>query len=118
MSIFINPGSGPVSGATEENATINVATFAQEIVKRHKIAVTAVTRAPETDYGDGRFGFSLTMADGRNIEVQMPGLPLDQVRYADRETQNIWDYPRLYVDGSSWVWMFAVDVCEPDEAES
>jgi hypothetical protein len=32
------------------------------------------------------------------------------VRYLGIPGQNIWDFPRLFVDGSSWVWKFAIAV--------
>jgi hypothetical protein len=48
--------------------------------------------------------------DGNKAEVLMPGLLLSQVRYTGDGYQNIWDYPRLYVDGDSWVWKYAIEV--------
>ena len=41
-------------------------------------------------------------------KIVMPGKPLDKVRYVGSPDQNIWDYLRLFVDGKSWVWEFAV----------
>jgi len=40
----------------------------------------------------------------------MPGLPLDLVRYTGENGQNIWNFPRLYLDDSSWVWKFAANI--------
>jgi hypothetical protein len=48
----------------------------------------------------------------------MPGLPVEQVRYMGESGQNIWDFPRLYVDDSSWIWEFALSSCEPDDDEA
>jgi len=31
----------------------------------------------------------------------MPGLPIDEVHWMRQHDQNIWDFPRLYVGGSS-----------------
>ncbi|MET9402659.1 hypothetical protein [Kitasatospora sp. NPDC002965] len=45
----------------------------------------------------------------------MPGLSLDQVRWMNEPDQNIWNYPRLFVDGSSWVWWYALGICGPGE---
>ena len=52
--------------------------------------------------------------------VEMPGLPLEQVRYMGHEGQNARDYPRLYVDGASWLWEFAVNIVSdfPEEEET
>jgi hypothetical protein len=36
---------------------------------------------------------------------------LEKVRYLDSENQDIFNFPRLYVDGSSWVWKYALNVC-------
>lgn len=114
MNIIINPGTGPVHEATEQHAATNITVFADDL-RRAGLGVDGCTRLPDADYGDGRFAFALAMADGRAVEIQMPGLPLDQVRYMKEDGQNIWDFPRLYVDDSSWVWKWALTVCEPDE---
>jgi len=117
MTIFINPGTGPVHEATVENAAINITVFADDL-RSAGLAVDSCNRVPAADYGDGRFAFQLAMADGRTIEIQMPGLPVDRVRFTGDDGQNIWDFPRLYVDDSSWVWKFALSVCEPDDEEN
>ncbi|MBY8341983.1 hypothetical protein LXH13_06300 [Streptomyces spinosirectus] len=114
--IIINPGSGPVSEATEENATGNTAVFVLDLGAKG-LPVSDAVRHPEADYGDGRYAFTLAMADGRSIEIQMPGLPVERVRYLGEDGQNIWDFPRLYVDDSSWVWNYALDACEPDDED-
>jgi hypothetical protein len=41
------------------------------------------------------------------VPVDMPGLPLHQV--ALREGDNAWLFPRLYVDGNSWLWPYALN---------
>lgn len=97
MSIIINPGSGPVPNATSVQALANAQVFANE--------VDAKLEGPLGTDGDGRWDFRLSR-DGRTVEVEMPGIPLNKVRYVD-EDQDIWDFPRLYVDGSSWVWLYA-----------
>lgn len=113
MTIIINPGSGPVHEATEEHAAINITVFADDL-RRAGLGIDGCARLPDADYGEGRYAFALAMADGRSIEIQMPGLPVERVRFLGEEGQNIWDFPRLYVDGSSWVWQFALSVCEPE----
>jgi hypothetical protein len=111
MSIVINPGTGPVEGATLEQAKANMDAFAADLNKRG-LYVTGLTRREDAD-DDGRYGYLLTMGDARKLEVDMPGLPLDQVRFMDEPGQDIWDFPRLYVDGNSWIWMFALGQCDP-----
>ncbi|MET9086130.1 hypothetical protein ABZX77_30365 [Streptomyces sp. NPDC004237] len=114
MSIIINPGTGPVADATEANAAINITVFGDDL-QAAGLPVDSCTRAQGADYGDGRYAFTLAMGDGRTIEIQMPGLPVDQVRFMSEDGQNIWHFPRLYVDDSSMVWEFALGACEPDE---
>lgn len=101
--ICINPGSGPVADATEENATANMVHYLADCGVDGLECVRIATK----DYGEGRFAF-LVWKDTTCHEVQMPGLPLEAVRFTGAEDQNIWHYPRLYVDGSSWVWKYAV----------
>lgn len=38
----------------------------------------------------------------------MPGWPLGQVRW--QPDADAWQFPRLYVDGGSWLWGFAVGI--------
>lgn len=103
-AIFINPGSGPVPGASAEAAEANLATFAEDLRSRgHQVQVGQATGEEE-----GRWSFPVTVDDVVH-QVEMPGLPLEQVRWLDEPDQNIWHFPRLYVDGSSWVWKYALD---------
>jgi hypothetical protein len=115
FSISLNPGSGPVAQATEENATHNMAVFILDLGARNLPAIGA-TRLPDKDYGEGRYAFSVVMADGQTFEVQMPGLPVEQVRWLKSDGQDIWEFPRLYVDDGSWIWYFALDQFMDDDA--
>lgn len=101
---MINPGSGPVSGATSVQALANTKVFAEEVG-------AGSFDGPLGTEGDGRWAYKL-WAKGRSVDVEMPGISLERVRYVDPTTQNIWDFPRLYVDGSSWVWLYAVDMAK------
>ena len=38
----------------------------------------------------------------------MPGISLEKVRFMGKEDENIWDFPRLYVDDESYVWKYAL----------
>lgn len=113
-SIAINPGSGRVAESTEQNAIANMAVLLDDLRTRSLNPSTFVRRA-EADYGDGRYAFNV-LIDDANIEVQMPGLPIDQVRWLKSEGQDIWQFPRLYIDDSSWVWYFALDQFAGDDA--
>ncbi|MFF9271094.1 hypothetical protein [Streptomyces rochei] len=117
MNVVINPGSGPVNEATEQNATDNMAVFTDDLLQRG-IPVTTFTRRTAADYGQGRYAYEVLLNDGTSVEVQMPGLPVDRVRWLGAESQDIWDFPRLYVDDGSWIWYFALNCFEPDDAPS
>lgn len=112
--LIINPGSGPVQGATEDHARTNLEALERDLKERGQDA--EVVNGALQDQGDGRWTGALRV-DGRMHEVDMPGLPLEDVRYLGEEDQDIWDFPRLYVDGSSWVWKFALGVFRADEDE-
>ena len=101
MRVIINPGTGPVADATEELAIAAATKMVDDI----KLQGATFRRAPKRDEGDGRYGFVFSL-DERSVDVDIPGLPLDRVRYMNG--QNPWHFPRLYVDGNSWLWEFAV----------
>ncbi|MGE0199282.1 MAG: hypothetical protein AB7O96_00975 [Pseudobdellovibrionaceae bacterium] len=106
IEVFINPGSGPVKvpkyGPRLSSAIKNIKQF----IKDCGVSGVKYIRLKELD-GDGRFGF-LLFKGTRCHKVEMPGLPIDQVRFINAEDQNIWDFPRLYIDGSSWAWNFGI----------
>lgn len=110
MTVCINPGSGPCAHATLEHAEENIRHFVTDLGRKH----VKVVRLPEEDGDDGRFSF-LLWEGTRCHQVDMPGLPLDRVRYVDSERQNIFDFPRLYVDGSSWIWCIALSVLSDEK---
>lgn len=111
--VHINPGTGPVPGARLASATANMKHFIADC----ELKEINVLRCPEMDE-DGRFAF-LLWKETRCHLIEMPGLPLHQVRFMAEDGQNPWDFPRLYVDGSSWLWMFSIqcaqDFKEPEE---
>lgn len=106
--IIINPGSGPVEGATLDHAYENM----RKLIEDADLPKgTTFARDVDADEEGGRFAFEITVPGGERfgtISIDMPGIPLDKVRYLGRP-QDIWNFPRLYVDGSSWVWCFAVN---------
>lgn len=108
--VIINPGSGPIDDeSTFENARKNIEVFIRDL----HLDNVQWGHDPKDPHDDGRFRFTLSRgADGRLhfTPVDMPGIPLKRVRYVGDMDQNIWDFPRLYVDDSSWVWKFAVGI--------
>jgi hypothetical protein len=106
-TIFLNPGTGAVEGALEANSIKNIKQFVKDCdptLKWHW------RRAKHLDYGNGRYAFLVFCDEFKKtkIEIQMPGWELSKVRFEDTESQDVWDFPRLYVEGSSWLWMFAL----------
>lgn len=111
-SVAINPGSGPANGATVEHAETNIRTFVDDLRLRGRQDIT-FERREGADYGEGRFCWVVSADGAEPVEVQMPGLPLERVRWLGHD-QDIWAFPRLYVDDGSWIWFFALDQFEPD----
>lgn len=104
--VVINPGTGPVYGGTARNACLNARAFGREVGAD---SVTYLPRSAERRWAedDGRYTFRLRRGR-KTCVVTMPGLRASQVRYLRSTDQNIWDFPRLYVNGSSYVWDFAI----------
>lgn len=101
---FINPGAGPVEGAVLGYARQNIS----QLILDAGFKLEQVEIIHHSEYDDsGRFFFQLNH-NGRTCEVEIPGLDLSLVRYLRSEEQNIWDFPRLHVNGSSFVWLFAI----------
>ena len=108
MMVFINPGTGVLPGATKDQAVQNMMAFTAEASKLYERPVEFAYL--DKDDGQGRWSFEVTLlvnGEPQTHEVDMPGLPLAQVK-ARALTQ-----PRLYVDGSSWYWPFALGMVEP-----
>lgn len=111
MYVSVNPGTGPVIGATRKNAIKNI----KRLIKDIGIEGVSFVRVPDCD-SEGRFTF-LIWKDNRCHEISMPGLPLEQVRFTGKKSQRIWDYPRLYIDGSSFVWRYVVKLAFREDME-
>ncbi len=104
--VVINPGAGPVDGSNEALAVIAMTQFVKD-----SGAECFRRRDKRHDY-DGRFAFHVYRGD-KKFEIDMPGLPIDKVRYVGKP-QSALDFPRLYADGSSWLWCFAVSTVKDD----
>jgi len=61
---------------------------------------------------DGRYTYRLRLGE-RKTTVDMPGIPLAEVRFTNHG-DNPWHFPRLYVDGSSWLWCWALSSAGAD----
>jgi len=106
--IFANPGAGPVPhGTLADDALTNMHALLADV------GLDGATFEGGEPDETGRYAFKVRYAD-REAEVDMPGATLEEVRYMLLPGQNIWHYPRLYVNGSSWVWHYAVEILRED----
>lgn len=95
---IINPGTGPVGGALERDADENISVFIAEL----GLDAPAI-QSKRDRKGDDRGRFSYRLSRGiRECYVDMPGRPLEEVRPDDAIGY------RLYIDGNSWFWKFAL----------
>ena len=103
--LIINPGTEPVKGATFESAEINL----KQLIEDSGQENITYTHKPEAD-GNGRYSFDLKCS-GYDfiINVYMPGCELERVRKSEPFYS-----PRLYVDGSSWLWGYALTFIDFD----
>lgn len=108
MQLIINPGSGPVANSCFDEACKNMEVLKSDIAERitsHPVKFAA----PGKSSFDGRYQFFLNVGD-LAFEIGMPGIPIDRVRYLASTQESCWNFPRLYVNGSSWLWRYAIDV--------
>lgn len=102
---IINPGSGPVTRANEDQAVANMEALISDIGAKG----VEVKRCKAED-GDGRYGFVVSRRTKggkvREVVVTMPGLK--KARYFGKLPREL--PPRLFVDGNSWWWPYAVSV--------
>lgn len=110
--IAINPGSGVVESGSIEQSEINIKAFIDDLLVEN--VQYEFIKIEE----NGRHSYRI-FSDEISHEIDMPAIPLEEVRYLGVDGQNIWHYPRLYVDGSSLVWKYALNMCfrlEEEEA--
>lgn len=110
---IVNPGSGPVKETNMGEAILNMYHFRKDLrdslLARSDLYII-ITNKQKEDGGRYLFGLLYTTNTKTiEFEIEMPGLPLNEVRYMRTKGQNIWDFPRLYVDGNSGVWTYALD---------
>ena len=107
MKVIINPGTGCITGTNNvRSAEKNIKQFLRDVNCKGPVSYV---RSPDKDYGEGRYCFLISNGY-KTDEIQMPGLPIERVRFTGDNNQNIWDYPRLYINGSSFVWKYAVSL--------
>ena len=107
-TVFINPGTGPCIGTTRRNADANMRAFIRDMGLTGRVRWWR-----EGPIDGGRYDYKIALRSNpkRTVEVSMPGLPLDQVRCSVEGKPAPGEPlfpPRLYVDGNSWFWEYAV----------
>lgn len=123
-AIIVNPGAGPIDEpASPEAAAHNVDALLDDLralgytataepligtlADTEEALAMGGTRYSTTH--DGRFPFRVTVNGYRHL-VEMPGLALERVRFLGEPDQDVFAFPRLFVDGSSWLWRYAVPI--------
>ena len=89
-----------------ENARRNIVQFVEDLRLKDVVYIEPDPQGDEDGYC---YGYKLIYKN-RSTVVSMSALPLEEVRYIDEKKQRISQFPRLSVDGSSWVWFFALRV--------
>lgn len=101
MTIFINPGTAPRPG-TLHNAALTIALFADQL--RH----TVIVHRDEKGDSEGFWSYRLQLLHSdRTVAVDVPGIDPDITAKGEP-----WESPRLYVDGSSWLWGLALGIAD------
>lgn len=95
--LIINPGTEDRAGATGTNAKEIV----ERLIKRSGLAATSA-RNESNDFGGGFFGYTVTF-EGKSVDVVAPGDDPDETVLSKPFKSR-----RLYVDGSSWLFKYAV----------
>lgn len=77
MHVIINAGSGPVPDTDRTTAAAAAENMTQFVADLAGLGTTVAvcTATPDGDSGDGRYAFRLDLADGRAVDVEMPGIP-------------------------------------------
>lgn len=96
--LIINPGTGPLEETSLKNAEAAFELFMGDL----NTGEMRGYRNPGKDDQNGRYGFTIMLED-RRVDIQMPGIDPEVTRKSKP-----WESPRLYVDGSSWLWEFAL----------
>lgn len=108
--VIINPGTGPVWGSPGDVTRRHADRSMRALVRDVAGDAVTFTRSGDVDDG-GRYPYTMHFGRRRRaLTVDMPGVRTERVRYTKAAGQNAWDFPRLYVDGSSWLWRFAVNI--------
>lgn len=98
--IVINPGTEPITGASRKNALKAAEYFMEDLGYKGFSFKLIEEHGNEQGWFDFKFkknDFSLTVSfPGSDPEITRLGKP--------------WESPRIYVEGSSWLWGYGLDI--------
>jgi hypothetical protein len=115
----MNPGAGPVPDGPLELAEQSI----KEFISQLDLPREVFCHPKPKDNWSGRLAYELSYNGGeippvwRTCSVLMPCMSPDDLQ------QGAWKAPRLYVDGNSWLWEFALSqarhclTLHPDDEE-
>ena len=103
INIIINPGTGPQPAATEANADETIKRFVEDLGIPHVVYGRCPGLDSDSDLSVGYFGYILRWRWDTFCQVDIPGIDPDVVQEG-----RPWFSPRLYVNGNSWLWGFAL----------
>lgn len=97
---------------TVVHADRNIERFVLEVSEAREGFTHVLTHRMEDEGPGGRFSYVVVWRKHGRLrahQIDMPGVPLEDVEVDVRA--NLIGVPRLYVDGASWYWGYAVDAC-------
>lgn len=103
---LVSPGSEPVRVGRKRDAERNVRALIKDT------GLDGVEYSFD-DFHEASGRYAFTLKRGKKVvDCLMPGLPPEKVRYYGRSDQDLLQFPRLYVNGSSWLWQFAIGIVQ------
>lgn len=96
--IYINPGTEPIKNTSEDNAIANMEALTKAVGGDEFVRVFM------WDDNEGRYGFQIWKND-LSVDIDMPGVDPELM-----QKSKPWESPRMYVNGSSWLWDFAAKI--------
>ncbi len=101
IKIIVNPGTEPVKNHSKENAEIAAGYFLEDLaIDGFEYEATGEVS------GDGWYKF-VFQKDNFKVDVSFPGSDPEITRKGKS-----WVSPRIYVNGSSWLWGFGLNIFE------
>lgn len=105
MSYFIiNPGTDPCERSLRRYADASIRKFARDL----GLPPSLPKRDGEQDEEEGLFPYKIKVGR-RSVRIDIPGWDWKRLRYMGKP-QCCGDFPRLYVDGSSYWWIYALSI--------